>query len=167
MAEAGIFTADSPVEMIEGEIFEMAARDGRHIRCVTMLNHLLVHAVGPDLFVSPQNSARLDMQSEPEPDFAILRVLPEGRIPPRTEDVVLVIEVADTSLLYDLNVKVPLYARAGIPELWVVDLAAQRLLQHRDPREGRYEYVSELHLSDRVTSPSIPSLDIAVADIFA
>lgn len=167
MADAGIFTEDSPVELIDGEIVEMVALGGRHIRCVTMLTRLLVFAVGPNLYVSPQNSVRLDIRSEPEPDFAILRALPEGRTPPRTEDVVLVIEVADTSLLYDLNVKVPLYARAGIPELWVVDLTAPRVVQLANPEDGRYTNVAEFHVGDHVISQMIPAVNIAVADIFA
>ena len=167
MADAGIFTEDSPVELVEGSIVEMVAVDGKHIRCVTMLTHLLVYAVGPELYVSPQNSVRLDIRSEPEPDFAILRALREGRTPPRTEDVVLVIEVADTSLLYDLNVKVPLYARAGIPELWIVDLTALRVIQHVRPEDGRYTDVAEFHGGHHVISQITPSVNIAVADIFA
>ena len=115
MIETGIIPEGAPVELIEGELIRMAAFGGEHIRCVALLTRLLVIEAGESYFVSPQGSVRLDMRSEPEPDFAILRSLPEGRTPPPIEDVVLVIEVSDTSLMYDLNVKGPLYARAGKP----------------------------------------------------
>lgn len=167
MAQAGIFTEDSPVELIEGEIVEMAAHGGRHIRCVTLLTRLLVVNVDPRFFVSPQNSVRLNMHSEPEPDFAILRALPEGAAPPPTEDVLLLIEVADTSLLYDLNAKAALYARAGVPEFWVVDLNGSRVVRHIEPREGRYARVEELRTEDDITSSTNPPFTLSVADIFA
>jgi Uma2 family endonuclease len=166
MAAAGILTEDSRVELIEGEIIEMAALGGRHIRCVTVLNRLLVVAAGDAFFVSPQNSVRLNPRSEPEPDFALLRALPADTSPPPTEDVALIIEIADTSLLYDLNVKVPLYARTGIPEVWVVDLNGTRVIRHTEPRRGRYTRVEEFGPGDRVSSATVPPITLAVDDIF-
>lgn len=167
MMRAGIFTEDSPVELIEGEIVEMAAHGGKHIRCVTMLTHLLVNAVGRSFFVSPQNSVRLNIHSEPEPDLAILRALPQGAAPPPTEDVLLLIEVADTSLLYDLNATASLYARAGVPEFWVIDLNGTRVVRHTKPREGRYARVDELGIGDDISSETTPPFSIAIADIFS
>lgn len=167
MAEVGILHEDDRTELIEGEIIEMAAHGGQHIRCVTVLNRLLVVAVSSELFVSPQNSVRLTMHSEPEPDFAILRALPEGTAPPPSEDVLLLTEVADTTLLYDLNVKALLYARAGVPEFWVVDLNGARVVRHTEPRDGRYTRVDELRNGDDITSSTDPPFSIAIADIFA
>lgn len=167
MIETGIIAEGAPVELIEGKLIRMAAFGGEHIRCVGLLNRQLVTQTGEAFFVSPQGSIRLDIRSEPEPDFAILRSLPRGRTPPPTEDVVLVIEVSDSSLMYDLNVKAPLYARAGIPEYWVADLTARRVLRHIKPNDGRYTVVEEFTGTDRVTSLTDPSIAVAVADIFA
>jgi Uma2 family endonuclease len=167
MIEAGILAEGAPVELIEGELIQMAALGGEHLRCVALLNRLLVGEAGESFIVSPQGSIRLDMRSEPEPDFAILRSLPEGRNPPPAELVVLVIEVSDTSLMYDLNVKAPLYARARIPEYWVADLTARRVLRHSEPQDGRYTIIEEFTVGDRVTSLTDPPLTITVAEIFA
>lgn len=167
MIEVGIIAEGAPVELIEGELIQMAAFGGEHLLRVGDLTRLLILATEPPLFVSPQGSIRLDNRSEPEPDFAILRSRPLGRTPPPARDVNLVIEVSDSSLMYDLNVKAPLYARAGIPEYWVVDLTAQRVLQHSVPRDGRYTVVDEFTIGDQITSLTDPSITIAVADIFA
>ncbi|HEX5166758.1 MAG TPA: Uma2 family endonuclease [Thermomicrobiales bacterium] len=167
MLDTGILNEDSPVELIEGELVWMAAHGGQHIRCVTLLAQSLTVAFVGTFYVSTQNSIRLDLRSEPEPDIAILRSLPEGQTPPPTEDVMLVAEVSDSSLMYDLNVKAPLYARAGIPEYWVVDLTARRVLRHSAPRDGRYKVIEEFADTDQVVSMTEPSITIAVSDIFA
>jgi Uma2 family endonuclease len=167
MLETGILNEDSPVELIEGELIWMAAHGGQHIRCVTLLTQLFTIAFVGVFYASTQSSSRLDTRSEPEPDIAILRSLPTGRTPPPVEDVVLVIEVSDTSLMYDLNVKAPLYARAGIPEYWVADLTARRLLRHSEPSDGLHTVVEEFKDDDLVTSLTDPAITLAVADIFA
>ncbi len=167
MIETGIIAEGTPVELIAGELIRMAALGGEHIRCIALLNRMLTAQAGTSFFVSPQGSIRLDMRSEPEPDFAILRALPKGSTPPPTEDVVFVIEVSDTSLMYDLNIKAPLYARAGIPEYWVADLTARRVLRHSVPIDGRYTVVEEFMGDDRITSLTDPPITISVADIFA
>lgn len=167
MIEVGIIAEGAPVELIEGELIQMAAFGSEHMRCVGMLNRRLVVEAGDSFFVSPQGSIRLDVRSEPEPDFALLRSAPRGRTPPSTDQVLLAIEVSDTSLMYDLNVKAPLYARAGIPEYWVVDLTARRVLRHREPRDGRYTVIEEFTGTDHITSLTDPSITIAVAEIFA
>jgi Uma2 family endonuclease len=167
MIEVGIIAEGAPVELIEGELIQMAAFGGEHLLRVGDLTRLLILATEPPLFVSPQGSIRINNRSEPEPDFAILRSRPLGRTPPPAEDVMLVIEVSDSSLMYDLNVKAPLYARAGIAEYWVVDLTAQRVLRYSEPRDGRYKVVEEFSGDDHITSLSNPPIMIAVADIFA
>ncbi|HYI16714.1 MAG TPA: Uma2 family endonuclease [Thermomicrobiales bacterium] len=167
MLDTGILNEDSPVELIEGELIWTAAHGGEHIRCVTLLIEAFVVAFVGVFYTTSQSSIRLDSSSEPEPDIALLRSLPVGRTPPPTEDVLLVIEVSDTSLMYDLNVKAPLYARAGVPEYWVADLTAQRVLRHIEPRAGRYSVVEEFAIGDQITSLTDPPITIAVADIFA
>lgn len=167
MVEAGILAEGARVELIDGEIVEMAAQGGRHIRCVTIMTRLLLLAVDDAFHVAPQCSIRLDMYSEPEPDLSILRRLPDDDSPPAVEDVVLLIEVAMTSLLSDLNLKAPLYARAGVPELWVVDLDGARVIRHLNPVDGRYSTVEEYVADDRVVSASNPPVTIEVSAIFA
>ena len=167
MIEVGIIAEGAPVELIEGELIQMAAFGGEHLLRVGDLTRLLILATEPPLFVSPQGSIRLDDRSEPEPDSAVLRSRPLGRTPPPANAVILVIEVSDSSLMYDLNVKAPLYARAGIPEYWVADLTAQRVLRHIEPRDGRYVVVEEFAIGDQITSLTDPPISIAVADIFA
>ena len=167
MIEVGIIAEGAPVELIDGELIQMAAFGGEHLLRVGDLTRLLILATEPPLFVSPQGSIRLDTRSEPEADFAVLRSRPLGRTPPPARDVILVIEVSDISLMYDLNVKVPLYARAGIPEYWVVDLTARRVLRHIEPRDQRYTVVEEFAIGDQITSLTDPPITIAVADIFA
>jgi Uma2 family endonuclease len=167
MLDTGILNEDSPVELIEGELIWMAAHGGEHIRCVTLVAQAFTIAFVGTFYTSTQNSIRLDTRSEPEPDVSILRSLPTGRTPPPTEEVVLVVEVSDTSLMYDLNVKAPLYARAGIPEYWVANLTARRVLRHSEPHDGRYTAVEEFAVGDRITSLTDPPIVIAVADIFA
>lgn len=167
MIETGIIAEGAPVELIAGELIQMAAFGGEHLLRVGDLTRLLILATEPPVFVSPQGSIRLDARSEPEPDFAILRSRPLGRTPPPADEVILVIEVSDSSLMYDLNVKAPLYARAGIPEYWVVDLTDQRVLRHRVPRDGRYAIVEEFRGDDKITSQTEPPITIAVAEIFA
>jgi Uma2 family endonuclease len=167
MIATGIIREGAPVELIDGRMIRKDSGDGHHIRCVIVLNQILFSTVGPTRFVSPRGSIRTDAYSEPEPDFAVLRKRPSGRTPPLAEDVVLAIEVADTSLAFDLNVKAPLYARADIPEYWVADLTAQRVLRHSEPRDGRYTVIEEFTVGDQVTTLTDPPFTIAVADIFA
>jgi Uma2 family endonuclease len=167
MIETGIIAEGAPVELIEGELIQMAAFGSEHMRCIGMLNRRLVIEAGDTYFVSPQGSIRLDTRSEPEPDFALLRSAPRGRTPPPARDVILVIEVSDSTLMYDLNVKAPLYAQAGIPEYWVVDLTARRILRHSEPRDGRYKVIEEFAGEDDLTSLTDPPIMIAVADVFA
>lgn len=140
MGEAGIFHEDDRVELIDGEIVEMSPIGDRHLACVNKLNRLLSSRVGERAIVSVQNPIRLRGDAEPQPDVALLRPRADfyatgGQ---RASDVLLVIEVADTSLAYDLGVKVPLYERSGIGEVWVVDLERLRVHVFRDFQGGSY-----------------------------
>jgi Uma2 family endonuclease len=122
MGEAGILHEDDRVELIEGEIVEMAAIGTRHFSCVNGLTRLLVRGVGDEAIVSVQNPVRLDEHNEPQPDLTVLRVRDYRESLPVPEDVLLLIEVSDTTLRYDRGVKLPLYARAGIREVCILDL---------------------------------------------
>jgi len=125
MAEADIFGPDDRVELIDGEVVEMSPIGSRHAGCVNRLNRLLTANLGERAIVAVQNPIQVGDLSEPQPDLVLLRPRPDfyadhHALPP---DVFLVIEVAETSLRFDLERKAPLYVAGGIPEVWVVDLA--------------------------------------------
>jgi Uma2 family endonuclease len=138
MGEAGILHEDDRVELIEGELVEMAAIGTRHFSCVNGLNRLLVMSVGDEAIVSVQNPVRLNEYTEPQPDLTVIRPRDYRLSLPGPEDVLLLIEVSDTTLAYDRGVKLPLYARAGIREVWIVDLAGEVIVRHTDPSGDGY-----------------------------
>ena len=151
MAEVGILRAEAHVELIEGEIIDMAPVGSRHAGTVKQLVSLLQRAAGESAIVQVQDPISLDRYSEPQPDLALLRwrddYYKSGH--PQSPDVLLAIEVADTSLEYDRDVKVPLYARHGVPEVWLVDVRGKRLTRYRDPVQGEYTSVDQpdLHVA--------------------
>ncbi|MGH8507327.1 MAG: Uma2 family endonuclease [Gammaproteobacteria bacterium] len=124
MGEAGIFAEGDRVELIEGEIIEMAPIGSQHAACVARLQKLLERSAGDQAIIWVQNPVVLNDHSEPEPDICLLRPRRDfyASAHPHPADVLLIIEVADTSLAYDRDVKLPLYARQGIPEAWIVEL---------------------------------------------
>lgn len=140
MSAAGIFGEDDRIELIEGEIIEMAAVGNRHVACVMQLTAILSGQTAGRAFVSVQNPLRLLPRSMPEPDVVLLRVKQGGYWDslPGPEDVLLVIEVSDSSLDYDVNTKVDLYARYGVPEVWIWDLQHRQVLMFWHLNEGRY-----------------------------
>jgi Uma2 family endonuclease len=140
MAEAGIFQEDDRVELIEGEIVDMTPIGSGHAGAVKRLSNLIKLAVGERAIVSTQDPIMLGEDSEPQPDLALLRPRDDfyADSHPGPEDILLIVEVADASLRYDTEVKLPLYARHGIPEAWLVDLVNKRLLIHRSPSPQGY-----------------------------
>lgn len=143
MGEAGILTDDDRVELIEGELVQMSPIVSGHSGTVNALTRLLVLAAGNRAMVSVQNPVRLDVHNEPQPDFALLRPrADEYRSElPAPSDVLLLIEVADSSLRFDRLVKLPLYARRRIPEVWIVDLPAGAVEVCRGPTPEGYALV--------------------------
>ena len=140
MAEAGIFKADDRVELIEGEIFDMSPIGVDHAYVVKRLNSIFMQCVGMKAIVSIQDPIHLNARSEPQPDIALIHYRDDfyRQAHPRPEDIILLVEVSDTTLRYDREVKLPLYARHAIPEVWIVDLEHQRLEVFRQPDEGVY-----------------------------
>ncbi len=168
MGEAGILTDDDRVELIEGELVAMAPIGSEHIATTNALNRLLVLAVGDRGIVSVGNPVRLTRYSEPQPDFSILKPRDDyRRTLPRPEDTVLAVEVANTSLDYDRKVKLALYARSGIPEVWIVNLAAAEVEVYQSPVADLYTSVTRAGRSDSLTINAIPGVLIPVARIFA
>jgi len=135
MGETGILRPAERVELIDGEIIDMSPIGAMHAAIVDLLARHFGRRAGESIFIRCQNPLRLDDVSEPEPDIAILRPRADFYTTghPGPADVLLVVEVADTSLAYDLGVKVPLYARHGIPEVWVIDATTRRTRVFREP----------------------------------
>ena len=167
MAEAGILTEDDRVELIEGEIVDMSPIGSRHAACVKRMTSFFYRQVGQKAIVSVQDPIRLTERSEPQPDVALLRPRPDfyTQAHPGSEDVLLVVEVAETSPDYDRTVKVPLYARSGIPEVWLVDLAGEGVEVYRTPTPQGYREVRHVRRGQCLAPEAFPDLDLAVDDI--
>jgi Uma2 family endonuclease len=167
MGEAGILTEDDRVELIEGELVAMAPIGSEHIAATNSLTRLLVLAVGDRGIVSVGNPVRLNRRSEPQPDFAVLKPRGDCRtMLPRPEDTMLAVEVANTGLDYDRNVKLALYARSGIPEVWIVNLAAEEVEVYQSPVADSYTSFARAGRSDTLSIKAIPGVLIPVAEIF-
>jgi len=162
MAEAGILHEDDRVELIGGEIVEMSPIGGKHATCVREINHLLGRQLGDELRVDVQSPVRLDEQEEPQPDLTVIRTRDYGRSLPTPGDVLLLIEVADTSLAYDREVKLPLYARSGIAEVWLVDLNGGIIERHTEPSENGYRLVRRAGRGETLESAALPALTLPV-----
>jgi Uma2 family endonuclease len=163
MGEAGIFTKDSRLELIEGEIVEMSPIGSRHAACVKFLSRFLNAAVGDKALVSTQDPVHLDDYSEPQPDVALLRLREDfyRRAHPAPTDVLLIIEVADTTVDYDRLVKVPLYAKAGIKEVWLVNLPAEQIEIYAEPSGDAYQITSQIKRGEEAQAHTIPELSIS------
>ena len=161
MGEAGILTEDDRVELIGGAIVEVSPIRDPHVRAADHLNEFfVVRLAGGEVTVSIQNPIRLSDDSEPQPDLAVLRGRDRGVA--NAPDVLLVIEVADTSRRYDRNVKLPLYAAVGIPEAWLVDLIGQTIERHTEPRDGRYRQITIAGRGESLASTVLPALILPV-----
>lgn len=163
MAEAGILHEDDRVELIDGEIIQMNPIGSRHMRCVNELNWLLSRRLGDEVRVSVQNPVRLDGDLEPQPDLAVIRTRDYAGELPGPEDVLLLLEVSDTTLRYDREVKLPTYARAGILETWIVDLLAGKTIErHNDPSGDGYRRTQRARPGEALASESLPEIVLQV-----
>jgi Uma2 family endonuclease len=167
MAAAGILGEDDRVELIDGEIVEMPPIGSRHAACVDRLNRMFTTQLGQGVIVRVQNPIRLSRHSEPQPDLVLVRPRPDfyAASHPEPEDVLLIVEVADSSTGYDRSVKVPLYARAGIREMWLVDLERGRVEVLREPAGGGYQTVQAYGPEDRLSVDALPDIQISPDEI--
>ena len=169
MADAGILTSDDRVELIDGEIIDMPPIGQDHAGTVNRLAEALFQAFAGRAIVSTQNPIRLDDLSEPQPDFAVLRRRADFYTTgerPGSDDVLLLIEVADSSLRFDRTVKLPLYARAGIPEVWIVDLRRRVVDVHRAPGDGRYDDIVTKQMGDTLSPALAPEVRLTLDQVF-
>jgi len=169
MAEAGILTDPHRVELIDGEIFDMAAIGSPHAAITNRLVRNFARAVADGLLlVSVQNPLRLDAYNEPQPDLMLLRPRDDGyrASHPSAADVLLLVEVSESSLAYDRSTKLPLYAKFGVPEVWIVDLFGAAVEVYRVPKEGAYALRERL--TGGLLSPALlPRVTIDVTGLIA
>lgn len=171
LEKLGFFHEDDRIELLDGEIIEMPAIGGDHAAIVRQLTRLVVKQVGEGYIVDVQNPIRLNADSEPQPDLAIIRDRDYGGEIPNATDVVLLIEVADSSIDYDRNRKLPRYAAAGIPESWLIeswliDVTAMTIARYSEPRDGRYQQVTIVQRGQTLDSAALPTVTIAVDLVF-
>lgn len=156
MAEVGILGEDDRVELLDGRIVEMMPIGEPHAACVRRLNNLLAERAGGRAIIDVQDPVYLDRWSLPQPDVTLLRPRPDFYTShPRPDDLLLVIEVADTSLRYDRDQKFPRYAAVGITEAWLVDLGGERIEVHREPGPDGY---SRIHIVTRGADLEVAAL---------
>jgi Uma2 family endonuclease len=166
MVKAGILSEDDLVELIEGEIVKMSPIGSRHAACVKHLNSILSKRLD-HVIISIQDPIVLNDYSEPQPDVALLRPRDDyyaGSLP-TADDVLLIIEVADTSVEYDRNVKLPLYALSRIPEVWLAVLPEDLVEAHSGPVNGTYQNVRYLHRGESISPGNLPTFALRVDDI--
>lgn len=160
MGETGVFAPDARVELIEGEIIEMSPIGSRHAACVEFVAELMREAAQGRFLVRTQNPIVLNDFSEPQPDVAVLKFRQDHyrSAHPRPDDIVLVVEVAETTVHFDRRVKIPLYARAGIPEALLFNLPDNRLEYFSRPEMGVYQENRILNRGERFESTNVPGL---------
>ncbi|HEX4963188.1 MAG TPA: Uma2 family endonuclease [Thermoanaerobaculia bacterium] len=164
LAEAGFFPPDSRVELVEGIVYDMAAQGVGH----TTSTHLAAETLRPafrDCYLRIQSPLALGPRSEPEPDIAIVPGKPRDYSTCHPTTALLVVEVADHSLLHDRRHKLPVYAAAGIPEAWILNLKRKVLEVYREPGKKGYTSTALLRAGDSVSPLARPGVAIAVADL--
>lgn len=166
LGEAGIFDEDDRVELLNGEIILMAPLGKRHAQTVRRLTNLLAHLFRGVALVDAQNALVLDNFSEPQPDILLLdpRIDQTGELP-RPEDAFLVLEVADSTVRYDSQTKLAAYARAGIGEYWLVNLADNVIEVFRQPAGDRYAAHQRFQRGEKVAPARFPEHFVAVDDV--
>ena len=168
MAEAGILGEDDRVELIRGEVVELSPVGKRHMAALKrLMNALFPLQQAKKALLQVQDPLRLFPDTEPQPDLALLAYRDDfyrERVP-EAKDALLVVEVAETSLDHDLQVKLPLYAQAGIPEVWVVDLVEGRVHRFLDPSPGGYREHHVLGPGDTLSPRAFPGLSVSVASL--
>ena len=167
MAKAGVLKEDDRVELIDGEIVAMSSIGPAHVGAVNSSNMFWAIRLGGRAIVQIQNPIRLDERNQPQPDIAILKLKDDfyrsGLAGP--DDVLLLIEVSDTSLRYDRRIKLALYARFGIPEVWIANIRARAIEAYTDPVNGEYTSLQTFRRGQTATPTAFPDVVLPVSDI--
>jgi Uma2 family endonuclease len=167
LREIGVFKEDDRVELLDGEIIAMSPIGPKHAGCVNELTWVLIRKVGKHAIVAPQNPVWLNEYSEPQPDIALLKPRKDfyRNSHPTPEDTLVAIEVADSTLEGDRQIKLPQYAQAGVQEFWLVDLVNNRIEVHALPNEGVYQEVRIVLPHQDVISRVLPHLKLKARTI--
>jgi Uma2 family endonuclease len=164
MVDAGILREGDRVELIRGEVLAMSPIGPRHNAAILRANYTLSRIVEDKALVGVQGSIRLDEYDEPQPDIYLLcpkeDFYASGHAGP--SDIFLIIEMADSSLEYDQEIKMPLYAETGVPEYWIADIRNDRLITYGDPVKNAYTSILEFHRGDKVAPRLLPEYPIPV-----
>jgi Uma2 family endonuclease len=164
MGQVGILSSDDRVELIDGEVVTMTPIGARHNACVNHATRALVRAAGDDAIVQSRGSVRLDLYHEPEPDLVLLRPRSDfyaARVP-GPDDILLIIEIAESSIEYDRDVKARVHAAAGITECWLADLNDDVVRRYSSPERGSYRRIEPCHRGQTIAPLRLPSCAIAV-----
>lgn len=169
MGEAGIFSHDERLELVDGEILKMPSINPRHAAAVDRASHALTLALGTTVIVRVQSPIHLNRFSEPQPDLVLLRAREDfyASAHPAPVDILLAIEIADSSLRYDREHKAPLYARANIVEYWLVDLNGQSVTRYTKLADGAYAHSVILQRGQTLTPELLPGLNVLVDDLLS
>jgi Uma2 family endonuclease len=167
MAAAGILRPEDRVELIDGEIVQMSPIGDRHALCVMIATNLFARALGTEALINVQNPLRLNKYTEPQPDIVVLKPRTDyyKHQQIRPEDTLLVVEVSDSSVRYDQKIKLPRYAAAGIPEVWIENLQMDELLVYRDLKEQSYTVCLTLRRSDSVSPGAFSDVSFRIDDL--
>ena len=165
LGAAGILAKEERIELLDGEIIQMAPIGNRHMNSVDWVGHLMRESIGRRAMVRVQGSIQLDDATMPEPDIAVIRWRSVNDIAPvLPSDVYLLVEVADSSLEFDLGEKLARYAAAGIPEVWVANLRAGELVVNTEPEGSAYAHVRVIPLGGTVSPQAFPDVELELAD---
>lgn len=170
MGETRFLDPMARLELIEGDLFEMAPIGSFHAGTVGILNRLFMRTIADTRIVYVQSPIVLGDHSEPQPDLVLLRLRQDYYLSehPRADDVLLLIEVSDSTIQFDRKTKVPLYARHGIPEVWLVVGPQRRHVEvYRDPQPERGGYRTRLQVKEGVLAPALlPEVEIRLSELF-
>ncbi|MCX8086999.1 MAG: Uma2 family endonuclease [Rhodocyclaceae bacterium] len=165
MVEQGIFGPEDHLELLNGELIMMAPQKSRHATAVTLLAQALQAAFAGRATCRVQLPFNLDATSVPEPDIAVVPGSPRDYRDAHPERALLIVEVADATRAYDRGPKLEAYARAGVPEYWILDLATETLEVCREPFGDGFRRRQILSAAERVAPLAAPGREIAVADL--
>ena len=167
MLETGILHEGDRVELIDGEILQMSSMGARHAATVYRIDVTLKQACGKRALVRSQLPFHVNDFSEPEPDIAVVRYRADsyGSAHPEPADILFLIEITDTTLQFDQNVKLPIYAEASIPEVWIVDLNSEVVSVYREPDRSKYRLRTDLVRDDTASPLAFPDLSLDVSQI--
>lgn len=168
LTKSNILHEDDRVELVEGRIVDMMPIGSKHAACVSRLNRIFTMKLQTSAIVQVQNPIQLLDQSEPQPDMVVLKNRDDFHAErlPYADDILLVIEVADSSLEYDRETKLPLYAKANVPVVWLVNLIENIVEIYSDPSPEGYNVITKCRHNQTIAPKNFPAIKVVVSEIF-